>query len=375
MGTKVHREEHVKKWTWNSSKSIKTIADAEAFFLARKTADHCSPNTLGAYDADIRMISKEIAHLYEELPGETPADIPIDYLTADVLTDAFQAYAATHALTSHHRCHSTWFSMCNTLAAAGKADLNPMVRVSKPRPPHVTVPKTYNTHALHLLIDYLNDPREEDSATRWAARDRAAILILLATGERAGELRSTNIGDCSPAPDGSGAIIFRIRGKGGKERIATIEASVASAVTDYLFERCTRNVDKVPNLTARDPWASLPGDAPLIVDNKGQRMTKSTLEYRVTRALKRSGAWSNGKAPGALIHQFRHTFATQLADDPRVTTFQLQNLLGHASLTATQKYTAGAGRRVREVASRNPIYGMLEDGAGRTPPDAEEIPG
>jgi integrase/recombinase XerC len=350
----------MKTWTWNSRKPIQTMGDAESFFLARKTATHCSPNTLAAYDADIRTICKEIARLYEELPGGRPEDIPVSYLTPDVLTDAFQAYAGTHALTSHHRCYSTWFGMCNTLAINEKLDMNPMIRVDKPRPPNAPLPKTYNRTALHQLIDYLNDPHEEDSATRWASRDRAAILILLATGERAGELRATNIGDCSPAPDGSGAIIFRIRGKGEKERLATIEASVASAVTDYLFERCMRNPEQVPHLDANDPWATLPGNAPLIIDNKGNRMSKATLEYRVKRALKRSGAWSSGKAAGTLVHQFRHTFATQLADDPSVTAFQLQRLLGHASLTATQKYTGGAGRLVREVASHNPVYGMLD---------------
>lgn len=351
----------MKKWVWRSNARIDTFADAMTFFLARKENQHCSPNTLDAYHRDIKVISAIIADIYPELTTGDPEDIPITYLTTDVLSDAFQTYAANHSHSSHHRCFTTWKGLCTALVEADKIPKNPMLKIDSPRPSRASLPKVYSAHALSQLLAYLEDPQEEDGPTRWAARDRAIFLLLIATGMRAAELRGLTMADCIPANDGTGAIIFRLHGKGNKERMAAVEAPVAEAVTEYLIERCRRNPEHLSNIEAQDPWTTLPRTAPLLISVKGQPMTKRGLEFRVERALRRAGLWEH-KAQGTLLHQFRHTFATAMADDPQVTVFQLRNLLGHGSLAATERYTAAAGRGVREVSKRNPVYSMLEDG-------------
>lgn len=349
-----------KKWIWRSTRTIDTFADAQAYFLSRKEGKHCAPNTLAAYERDINTLCRYIHQAYDELPGPAPENIPINYLTADVLNDAFQLYSADHAISSHHRCHTVLNGMCNALVEGEKIPLNPMIKVDAPQSPRQALPKTYSPHALKKLLTYLADPGEEDSPTRWARRDHAMILVLISSGMRAGELRGLTLGDCQDASDNSGAILLHLLGKGNKQRVASIEAPVASVVTEYLSQRCLRRVDGLDTVDARDPWATLPRTAPLFVTTKGAPLTKGAMESRVERALKRAGVWEH-KAKGTLIHQFRHTFATMLADDPEVTAFQLQRLLGHASLSATERYTAAAGRGVRQVASRNPVYSMLND--------------
>ena len=87
-------------------------------------------------------------------------------------------------------------------------------------------------------------------------------------------------------------------------------------------------------------------------------MTTNQIYYRVEVAYREAGI--NGyRARGALVHQLRHTLATNLADDPEVTLFQLRQFLGHSSLSSTERYTAGAGRATRDAARRNPVYRVV----------------
>ncbi|MFC4604505.1 tyrosine-type recombinase/integrase [Rhodococcus kronopolitis] len=74
----------------------------------------------------------------------------------------------------------------------------------------------------------------------------------------------------------------------------------------------------------------------------GDRITGHTIQCRVERAYRRAGI--NGqRARGSLVHQLRHTFATSFADaDVNVNVYTLMRLLGHESMTTTQRYTTGA---------------------------------
>ena len=58
-------------------------------------------------------------------------------------------------------------------------------------------------------------------------------------------------------------------------------------------------------------------------------------------------------------HQLRHTFATSLADSD-VNVYTLMRLLGHESMTTTQRYTQGAGKETRVASATNPVYRLIE---------------
>jgi integrase len=79
----------------------------------------------------------------------------------------------------------------------------------------------------------------------------------------------------------------------------------------------------------------------------------------VLRAFEKAGL--NGqRAQGALVHGFRHTFATELASAD-VSVYTLMKLLGHESMTTSQRYVAAAGNETRSAAARNPLYALIPD--------------
>nr|WP_308205212.1 tyrosine-type recombinase/integrase [Mycolicibacterium frederiksbergense] len=62
--------------------------------------------------------------------------------------------------------------------------------------------------------------------------------------------------------------------------------------------------------------------------------------------------------PGALVHGLRHTYATELASSD-VSVYTLMNLLGHESMTASQRHLTAASTETCHSASRNPLYAWI----------------
>ena len=170
-------------------------------------------------------------------------------------------------------------------------------------------------------------PKEEARAKPLQARDRAILETLYGTGVRVGELASMNIGDCD-FNEGS----VRVLGKGGKERIVPLGESAREALQVYLPER-RRLLEK-----AKDDA----GDA-LWLARTGRRLSVR----QVQNIVRRHGALGAGR--GDLHpHAMRHTCATHLLDagaDLR----SIQELLGHSSLSTTQRYTHVSVDRLMEV--------------------------
>lgn len=157
----------------------------------------------------------------------------------------------------------------------------------------------------------------------WQGRRSLAILTLLyGAGLRIGEALSLKRGE---APLEAGAIA--IKGKGGKTRMVPILPAVAAAVGDYL---------------AVCPYA-LKRDSPLFVGARGKALGARQVQAEMAklRALL-------GLDPRATPHALRHSFATHLLSagaDLRA----IQELLGHASLSTTQRYTAVDATRLAAV--------------------------
>jgi len=86
-------------------------------------------------------------------------------------------------------------------------------------------------------------------------------------------------------------------------------------------------------------------------------MTRGTLQYRVLRAFNKAGLNSQ-RTRGVLVHGFRHTFATELANR-NVSVYALMKLLGHESMMTSQRYV-DAGTQNRAAAAQNPLYGLIE---------------
>ena len=166
------------------------------------------------------------------------------------------------------------------------------------------------------------DALEVSSANTWTSlRDQAVMKLLYGCGMRISEALGI-VGECIPLGD-----TLRIKGKGGKERIVPVIKPVREAVSAY--------VDLCP--------FEIGHNDPVFRGARGGPLSPRIVQKSVSQVRMRLGLPAT-----ATPHAMRHSFATHLLDaggDLRT----IQELLGHASLTSTQKYTAVDTRRLMAV--------------------------
>lgn len=173
-------------------------------------------------------------------------------------------------------------------------------------------------------------PKESGRAKPLKLRDQALLEMLYGTGVRVGELASMNLEDCELTE-----ATVRVLGKGGKERIVPLGRSSLDALQAYLVVRLDL-LSKAQGPDVRALWLS----------KNGRRLSIR----QVQNIVRRHGTMGAGR--GDLHpHAMRHTCATHLLDagaDLR----SIQELLGHASLSTTQRYTHVSVDRLMEVYDR-----------------------
>jgi integrase/recombinase XerC len=153
------------------------------------------------------------------------------------------------------------------------------------------------------------------SAKALDLRDRAILELLYASGVRVSELTGINLEDANFSER-----LLRVRGKGKKERLVPFGTRAAESLRQYLGVRESLQPSE------RSPAA-------LFLNYKGGRLTPRSVERIVDRTIRKT-AVRRKISP----HSLRHSFASHLLGrgaDLRV----IQELLGHASLATTQKYT------------------------------------
>lgn len=306
-----------------------------------------SPHTLAAITADFTMIGTSL------LPAGRPlAELPLSYLTKHRLGTAFAAYADDHAPNSCRRCRSSWNQLCQWLINREYLSGGNPMRTIEVAQPETGAPKALTGEDIAALLaaaDIVDAPPQS-----WPQLDRLVILLGVLAGPRTAELLDATVGDVRLTEQGP---VLQLRGKGRKHRTVPIEPAILDVIDDYMRSR-----EELFGATVVRPAVDIPlrrflAADPLLVGNDGKRLTRGSLQYRIRRAYRRAGIQS---PEGANLHAFRHTYAVSLADigiDP----FKLRDLLGHESLTATQRYTDSAGQRNREAAAANPLYGLLAD--------------
>jgi integrase/recombinase XerC len=167
-----------------------------------------------------------------------------------------------------------------------------------------------------------------DSSTPLGRRDRAILELFYASGLRLSELVGLGIEDVNLS-----SRMVRVLGKGRKERLVPFNSSTSDAIRAYLKDRSclTGSVrlqaDRGPRKGERR------GQAPLFLNYRGGRLSTRSVDRLVRRYVALCGA-KFGISP----HALRHSFATHLlanGADLRA----IQELLGHARLSTTQRYT------------------------------------
>lgn len=189
------------------------------------------------------------------------------------------------------------------------------------------MPKRLPTFVPETRMDDVIGELREDIASEDFERVRDALIVLLiyTAGLRLAELVDANVEDL--ASDGSS---LRVVGKGRKERVQPIIGSLKGVIKRYFSLISSQNI-----CTGQKKA--------LILSKKGERINRRTVERIVERKLKMSGV--EGKASP---HVLRHTFATQLLNDG-ADLREIQELLGHESLRATQVYTHNDFEHLKDV--------------------------
>jgi len=164
-------------------------------------------------------------------------------------------------------------------------------------------------------------------------RDRALLELLYAAGLRVSELTGLNLADMEQRER-----ILRVRGKGNKERIVPYGAKAQEALEKYwpLRERLLDQTDRTSS--RKDPHAEA-----VFLNYAGRRLTQRSVG-RIVKKYVRIANVNWDLHP----HSLRHAFATHLLADG-ADLRAIQELLGHQSLSTTQKYTHASIRQLMEV--------------------------
>lgn len=195
--------------------------------------------------------------------------------------------------------------------------------VRGPRLPR-SVPKALADRETGDLMEAAARPARPDAPGWLAARDLAVLLLLYGCGLRISEALDLDRDDL---PDDDA---LSVTGKGGKTRMVPLLPVVRAAVDDYIAQ--------CPHMIA--------ADGPLFVGVRGGRLNPRTVQKRMQELRTQLGL-----PAAATPHALRHSFATHLlasGGDLRA----IQELLGHASLSTTQRYTDVDSARLIDVYSR-----------------------
>lgn len=292
-----------------------------AFIESLATEKGFSENTCRGYRHDLEEFS---TFLTESRPGgkaRVRSDNPIEIDRVDGLTiRGFLGYLhKRNKKTTIARKLSTLRSFFKFLVRRGLTEDNPAETIRTPKQ-EKTIPDYLTVDEMFRLLDSIHSNRILD------LRNRAIFETLYSCGIRVSELVGLNTSDVD-----FGQALIRVFGKGGKERIVPIGEKALGAITNYRqkLKGERKNSSKL--------------GGPLFLNKNMGRLTARSVARILDKLVTTCGLLTPVSP-----HTLRHTFATHMLDagaDLRV----VQELLGHMSLSTTQKYTHVSIDRLMET--------------------------
>jgi len=276
-----------------------------AFERALRSERNASPHTVRAYLADLRQF---VEFLEQRLGGEARA-LTLQQVGREHVREFLAWLLDGHRKSSVGRKLSSIKAFFRFARAEGWLNHDPVAAVQAPRkeqqlPNHLTV-----DDAFRLLGAAVGDEPIR-------ARDAALLEVLYSCGLRVSELVGLDWSDINPNLE-----LVRVRGKGAKERLVPIGRKALEALWRYR--------EKIPQLCRR----GVREPAAVFLNRSGRRLTTRSVARRLDFYVQAAGL-----AHKISPHAVRHSFATHLLNagaDLRA----IQELLGHASLSTTQRYT------------------------------------
>lgn len=297
------------------------------FLQFLKLNRNASAHTVRAYDTDLTQFLEHTAGMLSLKPSQVP-DEALDADAVRAFMDELHARGLSRA--SSARRLAAVRALAKYLVREGVLADDPTQLVGSPRkeqhlPAHLDLPQMDRLLAV------------PDGTTRAGRRDQAILELFYASGLRLSELVGLDLEDINLS-----SRMARVKGKGGKERLVPFNASTAAALRRMLED--TRLVEEAPPLRASArPGRHTRARHALFLNLQGRRLTVRSVDRIVRDAARRAGV------PGTISpHALRHTFATHLLQagaDLRA----IQELLGHARLSTTQRYTHLDLGRIMEV--------------------------
>ena len=297
---------------------------------------NASAHTVRAYDSDLSQL---IAHVARER-GIKRAEVTPAHLDRDAIRSFLAAlYKSGRTRASAARKLAAVRTFLKYLRREELIDDDPGALVATPKR-EVRMPAHLSEKEMDTLL------AAPDAGSPLGRRDRAILELFYASGLRLSELVGIDADDVDLA-----SRRVRVLGKGGKERIVPFNQSTARAVREYLKDR-----HDLMHVAAGDRRraGSRRGD-PLFVNYRGGRLTVRSVDRLVRRYVAATSA-RTGISP----HALRHSFATHLLQrgaDLRA----IQELLGHARLSTTQRYThVNAAQLLASYMKTHPRAGRVE---------------
>jgi integrase/recombinase XerC len=291
--------------------------EMQRFAAYLETERRAAAHTVRAYVGDLAQYAAHLAGAGAPVVPSSPA-----------LVRGFVARAAGEAgARSLGRKLSTLRSFYRFLVREGLAPGNPARAVASPRRPR-RLPEVLPEAEVAALVEA---PGAEEGAL--ALRDRAFLELLYASGLRVSELTGLDVDDLDLARG-----LVRVLGKRAKERIVPFGRTAAEALRRWLAEGR-------PALAARGGGAGR-GCPAVFLNHRGGRLGQRSIARRLERWVLAAGLPRHVHP-----HVLRHCFATHLLGNG-ADLRGIQELLGHASLSTTQRYTHLDWKRLAEVYDR-----------------------
>ncbi len=295
--------------------ALKALTDWQNSLVHEK---HYSEHTLDAYSRDVVFFFKFLGRHLGHAPGIADMNL--------LNTQDFRGYLSQRAIdglerTSTARAMSTLKTFFKYLVSEGQIENTIIQTVRIPKVPK-SIPKALSIEDALMALEAVEELSIED----WVGkRDKALLSLLYGCGLRLGEALRLNRCEGKRMLEDNASIV--ISGKGGKQRLVPVLPAVSKAIGDYL------------NLCPFD----FESDAPLFIGVRGKRLNPA-ITQKIVRELRALLNLPKSATP----HALRHSFATHLlggGGDLRT----IQELLGHASLSSTQRYTEVDGEHLSTI--------------------------
>lgn len=268
-------------------------------FLLSCRVDELSPHTIADYSQKIGAFVQHCTQLNAGAPPLQPSQVTVTHIRLFLLS--LQQRCSPHSVKDYHGCIKRFF---NWMVDEGVLERNPMASLRPPRVPQKLIQPFKPNHIQDMLLLCSEN-------TFLGARNRAIILMLLDTGLRLSELANIQLKDIDLDRE-----TIKVMGKGAKERVVGIGKKTQKALLRYLLMR----KDNYPCL-----WLT----------EERKLLHWEGIQIMIRRLGKRAGISNVRCSP----HTFRHSFGTQALRNG-ATIKEVQDLLGHSTVTMTLRYVA-----------------------------------